>query len=53
MLVRRLARANYKVTLHTGGKSELRFHGMPDGAAIIPLDNGYVYVSNSEVAEGE
>ena len=52
VIVRVLATANFKVGFANGEKSRLRFHSMPDGAAVIPLDSGYVYVSNSEVTEG-
>ena len=45
-----LAKANLKVNLASGQKSELRFHANPDGAAVFPLSTGYVYVSSSEVA---
>lgn len=54
-IVRVLARANLKVSMGPLGnreQSELRFHSSPDGAAVIPLSNGYVYVSNSEVTAG-
>ena len=53
MSVRVIARANFKLGIANGEKSKLRFHSSPDGAAVVPLDNGYVYVSNSEVAAGE
>ena len=52
MTVRVLARANAKVNYANGKKSELPFHQSPDGAAVFPLDNGYVYVSNSEASAG-
>lgn len=48
-----LARADYKVDLASGEQSKLRFHSSREGSAVIPLDNGYVYVRNSEVTEGE
>ena len=48
IIVRMLAKADRKVP-----KSDLKFHSMPDGATIIPLDDGYVYVSNSEVDDGK
>ena len=48
IIVRMLAKADTKVP-----KSNLKFHSMPDGATIIPLDDGYVYVSNSEVDDGK
>lgn len=53
VIVRVLATANYKVGYANGKKSKLRFHSSPDGAAVIPLnEGGYVYVSNSEVTGG-
>mmetsp|Transcript_20038 Transcript_20038/g.37717 ORF Transcript_20038/g.37717 Transcript_20038/m.37717 type:complete len:576 (+) Transcript_20038:247-1974(+) len=53
MAVRPLAKAGFTLALGNGQKSELRFHSSPDGAAIIPLNDGYVYVSNSEMRQGE
>jgi len=54
MNVRLIARAGRKVTFANGKKSNLNFHGMPDGAAIFPLsEGGYVYVSNSEMRNSE
>jgi len=54
MTVRVLARANNKVNYANGKMSELKFHQSPDGAAVIPLDDGgYVYVSNSEASNGK
>ena len=53
MIVRVLATASFKVGYANGKKSKLRFHSSPDGAAVIPLKEGYVYVSNSEVVEGK
>lgn len=52
MIVRVLARANSKVGYSNGKKSVLPFHASPDGSAVIPLDSGYVYVSNSELSGG-
>ena len=53
IVVRVLARANLKVSYANGEQSKLRFHSSPDGAAVIPLDDGgYVYVSNAEVTGG-
>ena len=52
VIVRQLATANFKVGYANGETSDLPFHGMPDGAAIFPLSNGYVYVSNSEMDSG-
>ena len=45
-----IATANQPVNFADGSKSVLSFHSSPDGAAVFPVDNGYVYVSNSEVA---
>lgn len=52
MIVREVARANVNVKFADGGRSELGFHSSPDGAAVIKLEKGYVYVSNSEVVSG-
>eukprot|EP00578_Thalassiosira_sp_NH16_P001607 CAMPEP_0181130106 /NCGR_PEP_ID=MMETSP1071-20121207/29680_1 /TAXON_ID=35127 /ORGANISM="Thalassiosira sp., Strain NH16" /LENGTH=610 /DNA_ID=CAMNT_0023216141 /DNA_START=108 /DNA_END=1938 /DNA_ORIENTATION=+ len=52
MSVRVVARANRRVQLADGTTSNMRFHSMPDGAAIFPHDDGYVYVSNSEMKQG-
>ena len=41
IIVQMLARADTKVVYANGEKSKLDFHGMPDGAAVIPLDTGY------------
>ena len=42
IIVQMLARADTKVVYANGEKSKLDFHGMPDGAAVIPLDSsGY------------
>ena len=48
MSVRVVANADKKITFSDGTKSSMRFHPSPDGAAIFPLGDGYVYVSNSE-----
>jgi hypothetical protein len=52
MSVRLIARANQKVPLAYDKLSSIPFHSMPDGAAIFPLSDGYVYVSNSEMKNG-
>lgn len=55
MQVKVLARANKRISLKDGGISDIPFHSMPDGAAVIPLtntDGGYVYVSNAEEGGG-
>ena len=51
--VRVLARANSKVNYDNGEKSELPFHRSPDGAVVLPLNSGYVYVSNSKAPKGK
>ena len=56
MSVRKIAMANQSVRLTAAGRtsdySELKFHSMPDGAAVFPMDDGgYVYVSNSEMKD--
>ena len=48
MSVRVVARANESLGFADGTRSSTTFHASPDGAAIFPLDDGYVYVSNSE-----
>jgi hypothetical protein len=53
MSVKVIARANKKVEYRNGKESKLKFHSMPDGAAIFPRrSGGYVYVSNSEMKRG-
>jgi hypothetical protein len=53
MQVKVLTKANETVVFENGSESELKFHSMPDGAAIIELDDdGYVYVSNAEMSSG-
>lgn len=61
MSVRVIARANQKILLADGTYSKLKFHSMPDGAAIFPYSSGggninddgkYIYVSNSEMQQG-
>lgn len=50
MQVRVVARAGQKIPLpNNGGSSKLPFHSMPDGATVLPSENGYVYISNSEM----
>ena len=56
MSVRTIAMANQYVRLAAAGRtsdySDLKFHSMPDGAAVFPMnDGGYVYVSYSEMKE--
>jgi len=51
--VRMVARANKKVSRENKGKSKLRFHSTPEGGVIIPLESGYVYVSNAKVEGGK
>ena len=48
-----VARANKKVSRENKGKSKLRFHSTPEGGVIIPLESGYVYVSNAKVEGGK
>ena len=46
-----IATSGERVNLVNGGTSEKKFHQKPDGAAIFPTDDdGWVYVSNSEVS---
>ena len=47
---RPIAEAGERVKLADGTESELKFHQLPDGAAVFPSkkDNGWLYVSNAE-----
>jgi secreted PhoX family phosphatase len=47
-----LAEAGKFVNFANGKRSELKYHAMPDGAAVIPLADGYVYVNNAEIDFG-
>jgi hypothetical protein len=49
MSVKMLAKANETVVFENGTESALKFHALPDGAAVFELERGYVYVSNSEM----
>lgn len=52
MSVRVIARANQRVRYASGGLSGRRFHSMPDGATVTPLEGGgYAYVSNAEMEQ--
>mmetsp|Transcript_12724 Transcript_12724/g.27444 ORF Transcript_12724/g.27444 Transcript_12724/m.27444 type:complete len:687 (+) Transcript_12724:110-2170(+) len=57
--VRVIAETGKPVQFANGGKSKLDAHTWPDGAGVIPmnpnnpLEDGYVYVSNSEENDGE
>lgn len=56
--VRLIARTGQKVQFANGEKSKRSWHSRSDGAGIIPLnpenplEEGYVYVSNSEESDG-
>ena len=47
---RPIAQAGEKIQLADGTESELKFHNLPDGAAVFPskTDNGWYYASNAE-----
>lgn len=47
---RPIAQAGDQVELAGGGKSELKFHKLPDGAAVFPAKQGcgWLYASNAE-----
>ena len=48
--VKAIARTGQFIDYGYGSSLSQRFHGMMDGAGIVPLlDGGYVYVSNSEI----
>ena len=52
MSVRVIARANQRVRYAGGGFSGSRFHSMPDGATVTPLEGGgYAYLSNAEMEQ--
>jgi hypothetical protein len=50
LTARVIAKRGNKVQLDTGGTSNLRFHALPDGAAVFTDEEsgGWIYVSNSE-----
>lgn len=50
--VRMIAQADKYVNFANGKRSDLRYHAMPDGAAVFQLPDGYVYVNNAEIKEG-
>ena len=52
MTVRKIAQADKYVRFANGKRSETKYHAMPDGAAVIPLSDGYVYVNNAEIKDG-
>jgi len=48
--VRKIAQTGSATQFRDGRESGQSFHGMMDGAGVVPLpDGGYVYVSNSEI----
>ncbi|KAL7531002.1 hypothetical protein ACHAXR_003797, partial [Thalassiosira sp. AJA248-18] len=53
--VKLIATTGMKTRYANGMESIQHFHGMMDGAGIVPLpdDGGYVYVSNSEISRKE
>ena len=52
MSVRLIARANQRIRYANGELSGRRFHSMPDGATVTPLEGGgYAYISNAEMEE--
>jgi hypothetical protein len=49
LLVKVIARTGEFTNYGNASSSNQRFHGMMDGAGIVPLpDGGYVYLSNSK-----
>lgn len=50
--VKMIARADKYVNFANGKRSDLRYHTMPDGAAVFELNDGYVYVNNAEIKDG-
>jgi len=52
--VKSIATTGKQTKYANGMESSQGFHGMMDGAGIVPLaDGGYVYVSNSEIGSGD
>ena len=55
--VKLIARTGQKTKFVNGQESNGVWHGMMDGAGIVPLPEddggGYVYVSNSEIKNGD
>jgi hypothetical protein len=50
LTAKRIAQTGSRVDYANGGRSNILYHPMMDGAGIVPLpDGGYVYMSNSEV----
>ena len=48
-----IAETGERITFANGTMSSLFYHAQSDSAGIIPLnDDGYVYVANSELPEG-
>jgi len=50
--VKKISQANKYVKFANGKRSKLKYHAMPDGAAVISLADGYVYISNAEIKDG-
>jgi hypothetical protein len=52
MKARVIAKANQPLKLKDGKNTKLTFHSLIDAADVFPTNDGYVYVSNSEMASG-
>ena len=52
MKARVIAKANQPLKLKDGKNSKLTFHSLIDAADVFPTNDGYVYVSNSEMESG-
>jgi len=50
--IKLIAKKNQKVEFSNGKNSDIPYHEWMDGAGVIPLKDGYVYVSNSENDDG-
>jgi secreted PhoX family phosphatase len=50
--VNMIAQADKYVRYANGKRSDIKYHAMPDGAAVFQLSDGYVYVNNAEIKDG-
>jgi uncharacterized protein len=44
-----IAKSNHPIILNNGKKTKYIWHHAPDGGAIFDVNDGYIYVSNSEI----
>jgi hypothetical protein len=50
--VNMIAQADKYVRYANGKRSDIKYHAMPDGAAVFQLSDGFVYVNNAEIKDG-